>query len=90
VSSDILAGEDQPPFLASSQICSRLSSRTAISVIKDILQPKLDQFKYTLPDECPLHPEKSIFKVQEAHKVLLRKAVWICKYDSKVHIVAPM
>jgi hypothetical protein len=77
------AGQDSP-FLATSQFCSRQASRTAIYVIQNILQPRLAQAKYTLPEECPLDPEQSVFKLQEAHKTLVRKGVWSCKYDAKV------
>lgn len=69
---------------ATSTTCDRAASREANSVITAVLQPRIEKLGYSLPDACPLDADKNMFKVQEAHKILMRKNVWKCTWDQKV------
>ena len=66
--------------------CDRVGSREANAVIATVLQPRIDKLGYTVPESCPLDVNKNMFKLQEAHKVLMRKSIWKCKWDDKVRL----
>ena len=57
--------------------------------MQTVLQPRLDALQYELPPGCPLDVSKDMFKVQEAHKVLVRSNKWRCTWDDKVPSSAP-
>lgn len=64
--------------------CDRAASREAKRVLLNVLEPRMQKMGYIPPESCPLDASKDIYKVQEAHKVLLRKNVWKCTWDQKV------
>lgn len=81
-----------PPFVqaqvvdATSAKCDRVGSREANAVIATVLKPRIEKLGYTVPESCPLDTSKDMFKVQEAHKLLMRKNVWKCTWDNKVRL----
>ena len=78
------AGGAAVPFNASSAICDRADSRTAVHVIEHVLRPRIVAAGYTVPEGCLLDAARDMFALQEAHKKLVRKSVWRCKFDDKV------
>ena len=74
-----------PPFHpkgVSSQSPSKNCSREGSSIVRHFLQtawrPIFKKFDVQMPQECPLHFSRDVFKVQELAKLHYRVNLWTC------------
>ncbi|KAK3272027.1 hypothetical protein CYMTET_19651 [Cymbomonas tetramitiformis] len=64
--------------------CSRDKSRRVRAILDEYLLPYVESQPGEMSSQCPLKPEKDIYKLQESYKKEIRRSQWKCTKCDKV------